>query len=435
MKKKLMKPMGKSIYKETAIVSGMEVMAKILGFGRILIISYFFGVSEMLDVYNLALAFPTMIFFVFESAITNTLISLDKTVLDENSKKYLNNGIIHIVLILCLFFLISTIVFRNQCAHLIAPGYSDEKIAVVARMISLFSITIIFRVFSGFFSAKLRIHRKFLSVSIQNVVYNLVFIVGCIFFKEINIDMLVIITIIANLFRSVVLIPSAIHNDIRIWRSNFIPRKNDYIFVVKYICPIVGSLAANELKTVIDKAIASYLLPGAISSLDYAYIIIGIPVSILGNALAIVTFSYFDSSNEGFEIFRKTINKLLIVMIPCSLFVLVFSTGIIKIVYFRGAFDESDLAMTSICLRGYAFTILFNSMILVINNYLYSNNLSKLVFFLTVTLMLNNTIMSAIFGQIMGAIGIAIATTVSSFIYVLIALIAIGKKRRSILNV
>jgi putative peptidoglycan lipid II flippase len=111
---------------------------------------------------------------------------------------------------------------------------------------------------------------------------------------------------------------------------------------------------------IVDRTIASYLVPGSISSLYYSFRLVHLPYAILalaaGRAAAPMLAEHYSLGRH--EEFKNTLlsglRMNLAFLVPVVLFSVRFARPIVGVVYQRGAFDETDLAMTASALAMYS---------------------------------------------------------------------------------
>lgn len=123
--------------------------------------------------------------------------------------------------------------------------------------------------------------------------------------------------------------------------------------VAKLTGPVVLASAVQRIGVVVDRTIASFLAPGSISSLYYSYRLIHLPYAILalaaGRSAAPVLAEQYALGRHGefAETLVSGIRMNLSYLAPVVILSVWFAAPVVGLVYQRGAFDETDLAMTS----------------------------------------------------------------------------------------
>ncbi len=105
-----------------------------------------------------------------------------------------------------------------------------------------------------------------------------------------------------------------------------------------------------------ERLTASTLTTGAVASLDYARSLTESALLLISQPVGMAVLSSHAPKNIHAQI-ESLVRPLLALTLPASAFLLVFSTDIVRLVYFRGAFGDEALLLTSHALRGIAFGV------------------------------------------------------------------------------
>ena len=117
--------------------------------------------------------------------------------------------------------------------------------------------------------------------------------------------------------------------------------------------PIAGLLAlplAEQGNVWIERLMASRLTIGAVASLDYARSLTESALLLISQPLGMAVLSHHAKDPRAQT--EALLRPLLAVTLPASAFLLVFATDIVRLIYFRGAFGDEALLLTSQYLRG-----------------------------------------------------------------------------------
>ncbi|MCK4410272.1 MAG: murein biosynthesis integral membrane protein MurJ, partial [Candidatus Eisenbacteria sp.] len=128
--------------------------------------------------------------------------------------------------------------------------------------------------------------------------------------------------------------------------------------------PVVIAAAIQRVGVVVDRTIASFLVPGSISSLYYSFRLVHLPYAILalaaGRAVAPVLAEQHALGKHGEfkETLLSGLRMNLTFLTPVVLLSVCLARPIVGVVYQRGAFDANDLAMTASALAMYSVGLL-----------------------------------------------------------------------------
>jgi putative peptidoglycan lipid II flippase len=113
---------------------------------------------------------------------------------------------------------------------------------------------------------------------------------------------------------------------------------------------------AEQANVWIERLTASRLTTGAVASLDYARSLTESALLLISQPVGMAVLSNHAPKDIHAQI-ESLVRALLALTLPASAFLVVFSTDIVHLVYFRGAFGEEALLLTSHALRGIAFGV------------------------------------------------------------------------------
>jgi putative peptidoglycan lipid II flippase len=102
----------------------------------------------------------------------------------------------------------------------------------------------------------------------------------------------------------------------------------------------------------IERLTASKLTIGAVASLDYARSLTESALLLISQPLGMAVLSHHTRDPRAQT--EALLRPLLALTLPASAFLLVFSTDIVRLIYFRGAFGDEALLLTSHALKGIA---------------------------------------------------------------------------------
>jgi UDP-N-acetylglucosamine--N-acetylmuramyl-(pentapeptide) pyrophosphoryl-undecaprenol N-acetylglucosamine transferase len=127
---------------------------------------------------------------------------------------------------------------------------------------------------------------------------------------------------------------------------------------------IFGQSVANKTVEIVDRVLASFLMPGSIAALYFAQRLVQLPNSIIGLAVgrAGVTELNDQVQREDWQGFRKTVvtglRYNIVCMVPLTVFVLALVGPITSVVFRRGAFDKLSVDLTALAFAFYALGLL-----------------------------------------------------------------------------
>lgn len=146
----------------------------------------------------------------------------------------------------------------------------------------------------------------------------------------------------------------------RLFRPELRAGDPDVRRVVGLTGPVIAASIVQRLGVVVDRTIASFLVPGSISSLYYSFRLVHLPYAILAlaagrSAAPALAERHALGDHEGFSsTLLAGIRMNVAFLMPVVVLAVALARPIVGLVYQRGAFDETDLAMTSSAFALYA---------------------------------------------------------------------------------
>lgn len=126
--------------------------------------------------------------------------------------------------------------------------------------------------------------------------------------------------------------------------------------------PRVLGQAASQLSILVTAALTARLVLGAerLAGLDYAYQMMLLPYGIFSLSLATVAFPrlarlYSAGNRSEFDqSIRTTFGTILLLTLPATVVLLTLHVPLVRVLFQRGAFDNTSLSYTTVALIGYA---------------------------------------------------------------------------------
>ena len=126
---------------------------------------------------------------------------------------------------------------------------------------------------------------------------------------------------------------------------------------------------------------------------------------------------------------NKSLELSLLLSLPATLGLLIASNQIINCLFGYGSFSNVDIANTSLALTYFAFGVPAFALLKLLSNFYFARNNTKLPFYISLIVMLINIAISVSLFQKYGFIIIPIATSISTWIGVLIYIYLLNSKK------
>jgi putative peptidoglycan lipid II flippase len=353
--------------RNSLIIAFLFLIDKAIAFVRTGIISrQYSGEVELLDTFNAANNLPDVLFALISGgALAMAFIPLLTeylTLKDRAAAWDLFSRVANVAFLVTGSFAIVIAIFAEPIARLgIAPGFSEEQLDLLADLMRLNLIgTVIFSI-SGLVAASLQANQHFVMPALAPSIYNVGQILGAIYLvPRFGIRGLVYGVIIGAAMHLLIQLPMLFKFGFR-WTPALDLRHTGLIEALRLMGPRLLTMGGIQLIFLARDNLASRLdQVGAVTSLTYGWMIMQVPETILGTALAtamLPTLSEY-ASRADWAGFRLTIERALRVLIALTIPVAaVMAAGIHPLVRAVFGFDEATTTLLTWTTRAYLLTL------------------------------------------------------------------------------
>lgn len=425
--------------KNALILIVLTMFSKILGFIREIILSYFYGVSNISDAYLISLTIPGTIFVFIGTGIATSYIPMYSSIVKKScikSADKFTNNIINSILIICALITIMTLVFTVPIVRLFASGFNGEtlSLAISFTRISIFGIFFLGLIYV--FSAYLQLKTNFIVPALMGIPFNFFIIVSIVWSTKFNTIILSIGSVIAIASQLLLLIPFVYKKGFR-YRLVF-ERHDEHLRKMMFLSlPVIIGVSVNQINILVDRTIASKIAMGGISALTYAnrlnLFIQGIfVVSIITVMYPLISRMAAENNLSGLKkSLAKVINAINLLVIPITVGSMFFSKPIVKFLFGRGAFDSQAIAMTSNALFFYSIGMVGFGLRETISRVFYSLQDTKTPMINAAISIVINIVLNIILSKFLGIGGLALATSISAIFCTILLFVSLRKKMDS----
>ncbi len=329
------------------------IVSRLLGLVRVGVITATYG-ADTLEANAIAIAsrLPDALFFIMAGgALASAFLptfSAYFTRDDEEGGWRLFSAVINLItLVMIVVAGLSAIFARPILTYYVrdlVEGQAGFLTMTVPLMRLMLLTPIIFGV-SGVFMAALNARQHFALPALASILYN-VGIIGGIVLLAPNVMGMGIGTVVGALGHLLIQLPG-----LRQQRARYTPifslRDPGVLRVLKLMAPRVLGLSFSQLNHLIVPFLAQAMVFGSIPALNYAWLIINMPLGIIGQALAIAAFPTFATlaAQSAFEPMRRiladTIRLIFFLALPVTVWLTVLARPITAFLLERGAFDAA----------------------------------------------------------------------------------------------
>jgi putative peptidoglycan lipid II flippase len=355
--------------RNSLIVAFFFLVDKILAFVRAGIVSRQYSDSvHLLDTFNAANNLPDVLFalisggalaMAFIPLLTEYLTTKDRAAAWDLFSRVANVAFLVTGSIAILIAVFAQPIVDAELG--IAPGFGEEQRILLADLMRLNLVgTIIFSI-SGLVMASLQANQHFVFPAMAPSMYNIGQIFGAIFLvPRFGIRGLVYGVIIGAAMHLLIQVPMLFKFGFR-WTPALDLRHTGLIEALKLMAPRLLTMGGIQIIVLARDNLASRLdQVGAVTSLTYGWMIMQVPETILGTAIAtamLPALSELAAKGDWHE-FRATIERALRVLIALTIpIAAVMAAGIHPLVRGVFGFDEATSTLVTWTTRAYLMTL------------------------------------------------------------------------------
>ena len=435
-----------NLLSSASIFSFFTLISRILGYVRDILIAVFLGASVFADAFFVAFRLPNTFRRLFAEGTFNAAFIPSYTAANLKSKKkskIFADDVLSVLTLILLLIVTLAEIFTPYLVYLIAPGFIDDNIKFNLA-VELTRITFPFLLFvslSSFFSGILNSNNKFAAAAAAPIILNVVLITSILvsYFFDLNIvKQLSYGVTLAGISQLLFLI----YFTFKLYKPNikfYFKITSKVKFFFKKLLPSIFSSGVTQINILVGTIIASFQ-SGAVSYLYYADRVYQINLAIAGIAVGTVSLPVlskaFKSKNYSkvSNIQNKSLELCLLLSMPASLGLIFASEEIINGLFGYGSFTLNDVRMTADALMFFGYGIIAFALVKILANFFFARDNTKIPFYISSFIVFLNIIVSFSFFNQIGFLIIPIATSISTWIGVLIFLYFLNKKKYLLLQ-
>ena len=451
-------------------VAILTLVSKVIGLVKNQFLAAYFGTTFVTDTFNLANIIPSMIFAGILAATATSFIPVfSKTIELEGDieANLFTSRIINLLVIISIVSSLVGIVFSRQIvtlftlpdmagtgialsghntgwyfSHLgwiITHGWTGERLDLASFYVRVTFSYCLFSSVAGIMGSWLQYKHIFIRPVIAGYALNLCTIIFILIaFRSSEPRLLVFGMFTGVAVQSIILCIIAGRNKFH-YTFNFHMTGTVRRILVLAVPVFIGTTVA-QINLFVDKALASGLNEGSIAALDFAFLLITFATGMTVGVIAVILYpkmaQAFSVGNESrfTELLSTGISTLVIIGVPFTMGSLIYDGSVVKMVYFRGAFNMDSLAMTQTAFFFYAISLLPQMLTPLLIQAFYSRHNTRTPLIISCMTVIINIIASLILVGPLKLGGLALGMSIANSIYVTLLLIALRRRSKGIIN-
>lgn len=423
--------------KTTALVLMLIILtSKITGFFRDIVLAQTFGAGEITDAYLTALNIPVVLFDGISAALGTTFIPIYFKIKSSKGQEEVNkftSNILNIVIIISLIFVLLGVIFAPYIVKIFAVGFKGDVFDLTVNYSKILIFSMVFIAINGLVSSYLVASGNVYISGAITIPFNIFVIIAIIFASVTESYVMVYGTLIAYIAQLLFQLPLLIKKGYK-HRLTVNLRDENIRQILFLVIPVFIGSYINQINAVVNRTLASTLDSGSITALNYANKLNMFAVGVIAVAISTIMYPILSKlASEGnkklFKInISKSINMIVIIMLPIMVVMTTFSTEIVKVLFEEGSFNSHDTYLTSTALFFYSIGILAYGLKELLAKSFYSLQDTKTPVRNATISVVINIVFSIILVNTMGIGGLALASSISATVTTMLLLISLRKK-------
>lgn len=364
-------PHSPGLVREGLWVSALTVASKLLGIVRESLMAWAFGTSGLVDAFRVAQSGTFMLMHllggsVLDSAFVPTfkhLLSTGRTRLAWRTAQQARRALWIAGALLCIGLLVG----GRLWTKVMAPGFDPERARLTTIFFAMMALTVPLALGTNLLTAVSNALYRFRIPALRALVQNLAVLAGIVIalllgarghpgaaVAPLGISLpaaqaaMLLLLVLALRGVQVPHTHGTRARDRLIWR-----------FFGITLVPGLALVFLEQANWIVERMVASQLSEGSIASLDYARFLVETPLVTIGVGITqtlLPTLSDLNATGDR-ERFANSVRTLLLAcmwaLLPLSVWLLSFGQDLIRVIYARGAFDETSVRTTTAALTGF----------------------------------------------------------------------------------
>lgn len=364
------------------VIMATIIFSQLLGLVRQRLLVGIFGASDILGVYLASSRLPDFLFqLTIAGALSSAFIPIFSNYLEKGKEKdayRVGSTFLMLSSVIFLFLSIILFIFSKESSSLMAPGFSQEQIELMAGLMRIIIIGEFLFIIGSFLSAVLQSYNHFFVPGIAAALYNLGIIIGIVLLAPVlGIYSAAFGVILGAFIFILVQLPQ-----VRAVGFSFIPsfsiKASGVLDIFKLMWPRTISIGVFQLGTIAIVTLVSFLQsPGrSYVIFDYAQTLAFAPVVLFGQAIAQAAFPILSREKDKLEDFKTTFltsfNQIIYLILPVSVLFLVLRIPVVRLIYGAAQFDWQATVLTGRTLAFFSISLFAQALVYLISRGFYA---------------------------------------------------------------
>ncbi|MBN1949460.1 MAG: murein biosynthesis integral membrane protein MurJ, partial [Candidatus Cloacimonetes bacterium] len=433
------------IARNTGSMSLGVLISRVFGLIRDIVMTNYFGTSYAADAFQAAFQIPNLLRKLFgEGALSAAFVPIYNEIGIKRGFaaqfKFAVNVLSFLTTILLIICLLG-IILAPWLVRLLAPGFNEITYLLALKLVRIMFPYLMLIGLSSTLISILNSHDYYFIPGLTSAFLNVAMFGSLLIFinltGETDLARLAVVwswgVVLGGILQTVVNFPLLARIGYR-FGINFRTGSEALKALWQRFIPGAVGLAIRQINLAVDLILASLLVTGSLAALNYGNRLMQLPLGIFGVSAGVAVLPLFSRQIAGRE--WKTLSENLrfalvavtFIMLPLTAVIAGLGEDVVRIVFQRGAFDQTSLIMTNRALVCYALGLVFFSVNRILIPVFYANGDTLTPVRISVVIVVLNIVLNLILMQFLQHAGLALATSLSALVQTFLLIRYLKKK-------
>jgi putative peptidoglycan lipid II flippase len=417
--------------RNAVLMMGSFLLSRLLGLVREQVVAGRLGTSPDYDAYLAAFRVPDFLYLVIMGgALGSALIPVlaeHRARSDAGSAQDLTNTVLTVATLAVLgLAAMAWLAADPLMAYVVAPGLDTPQQRLAAQVTRILLLSPVVLGMAGVVMAYLNAHHRFLGPALAPLAYNLsIILAAVILVPPLGVTGLAVGVVAGALLNLVVQVPELVSLGYR-FRPTLHLTSPGFRKVANLLLPRMFGQAAYQANFVVITAIASTLVVGSISALNYAYLLMMLPHGLFAMSIAVSTFPVMAElvatgrTREMQEVVVRALSSVLFLALPSAIGLSLLGAPLVRLLFEGGAFNTASTEMVSQALRFLAFGVIPYGAVEVLTRAFYAFGDTRRPVVAGLVTVVFNVALGAALSRVMLHAGLALALVLATAVEMLV---------------
>ncbi len=366
-------PQGTGIARAATLIATGNIVSRVLGLGREIVIADLFGATGQVSAFEAAQRIPIMLYDLLVGGMVNAVlvpVFSDQAERDRTGLWHVVSLVLSLAVVVLAGVILLIELAAPQITLLLVGGFDDELLTLTARLLRITTPAVLFLSLSGVITGLLYALKRFALPAFTGAIFNAtIVVVALVGVRAFNwgIEALAVGLLLGSIFMILLQMPG-----MRDARLRFVIDLRNPVLrrIGKLYLPIILGLVVSVIATTLDRNLASRTGDQSIAWMRYATTLIQFPLGLVSAAISLAILPTLSrqaaaavANNATLDKFMDTLatglRLVLILIIPATVALFILAEPVIALLFQHGDFIAYDTQQTALALRFYLLGLTF----------------------------------------------------------------------------